>query len=207
MPGSPSVWFATSNRHKFQEGCLILNEFGVHPRRLKTKGQELQSSDPAEVAAHAAVQSYSVHRRPLFVEDTALSVTHLRGFPGTYASFVFNTIGARGVLKLMSGVTNRSAEFISAVAYCDNSLEPKLFVGRLRGRVATQAAGREGFGFDPIFVPTEGEKTLAQMTLPEKCMVSHRAIALRAFGEWLSLNRTGQRLSAQDQRRGKKVEK
>jgi len=207
MPDSPNIWFATSNIHKFQEGCLILSEFGVSPRRLPSKGQELQSSDPAEVATHAAIQSYSEHRRPLFVEDTALSVTHLRGFPGTYASFVFNTIGASGVLKLMSGVTNRSAEFVSAVSYCDNSLEPKLFVGRLGGRVATRAAGRGGFGFDPIFVPTEEEKTLAQMTLQEKCEVSHRAIALRAFGEWLTINRTGQRLSAQGQRRAKKVEK
>lgn len=207
MPGSPSIWFATSNEHKFRECSLILSEFGISPGRLSSKGQELQSNDPAEIARYAAIRSYSEHKRPLFVEDTALSVDDLRGFPGAYASFVFNTIGAGGVLKLMSGMTKRGAEFVSAVAYCDSSFEPRLFVGQLRGRIATHAAGRGGFGFDPIFVPTEGKKTLAQLTLQEKCRVSHRAIALRALGEWLNNGRTGQRLSAQDERRAKKVDK
>jgi len=192
MHGSPRVWFATSNEHKFREGSLILREFSIALRRLPSKGQELQSSDPSEVAAHAAVQlSSSTNRRPLIVEDTALFINCLRGFPGTYASFVFNTIGVEGVLRLMSGVKRRDAEFVSAVAFCDNSSEPRLFVGRLGGEIAFRAAGRGGFGFDPIFVPSGASKTLAQMTLLEKCTVSHRAIALRTFGRWLGMGSAG----------------
>lgn len=204
MPVLRRVWFATSNEDKFQEGCFILKEFGVSPLRLQSKGLELQSTDPSEVAAHAARLSYSAHRRPLFVEDTALFINHLEGFPGTYASFVFGTLGLGGILRLMAYVDNRDAEFVSAVAYCDSQSEPMVFVGRLRGRIARRRAGRGGFGFDPIFIPTETNKTLAQMTLQEKCEVSHRALAIWALGEWFCLNSGRQRLSAHNEGRASK---
>ena len=190
MPGSPSIWFATSNNHKFEEARFVLHKFGVVLRRLPSKGLEIQSGDPLEVAVHAAAEAYRTSQKPLFVEDTGLFIESLRGFPGTSASFAFQTLGLEGILKLMNGISARGAEFVSAVAYCDGSSEPRVFVGRLKGRVAPCPSGQGGFGFDPIFVPTGARRTLAQMTLAEKCDVSHRASALRAFGGWLSLNRS-----------------
>ena len=190
MPGSPSAWFATSNDHKFEEARFVLQELGVVLRRLPSKGPELQSDDPSEVALHAAAWAYRTSLKPLFVEDTGLFIESLRGFPGTRASFVFRTLGLEGVLKLMDGISFRGAEFVSAVAYCDGSSEPRAFVGRLKGRVALRPLGERGFGFDPIFVATGARRTLAQMKLAEKCAISHRASALRAFGGWLSLNRS-----------------
>ncbi len=189
MPGSPRIWFATSNDHKFEEGRFVLRELGIVPRRLPSKGQELQSGDPSEVAFHAAAEAYRASRKPLFVEDTGLFVGSLRGFPGTSASFVFQTLGLGGILKLMDGVTPRGAEFVSAVAYCGGPSEPSVFTGRLKGRLALRPSGLRGFGYDPIFVPTGASRTLAQMTLAEKCRISHRARALRAFGGWLNQNR------------------
>jgi len=88
----------------------------------------------------------------------------------------------------MEGISTRDAEFVSAVAYCDGSSKPHVFVGRLKGRVALHPSGERGFGFDPIFIPTGAKRTLAQMTFAKKCAISHRASALRAFGGWLSLN-------------------
>jgi len=190
MPGSPSIWFATSNDHKFGEAQFVLHEFGIVLRRLPSNGPELQSGDPSEVAVHAAVGAYRASRRPLFVEDTGFFIKPLRGFPGTCASFAFQTLGLKGILKLMDRISTRDAEFVSAVAYCDGSSDPRVFVGRLKGMVALRPSGQRGFGFDPIFVPTGARRTLAQMTLAEKCAVSHRASALRAFGGWLSLNRS-----------------
>lgn len=189
MPGSLSIWFATSNDHKFEEARFVLHEFGIVLHRLPSKGPELQSGDPSEVAEHAAAEAYRVSRKPLFVEDTGLFIEPLRGFPGTCASFAFQTLGLEGILKLMDGNSARGAEFLSAVAYCDGSSEPRVFAGRLKGRVALRPSGQGGFGFDPIFIPTGARRTLAQMTLAEKCAISHRASALRAFGGWLNLNR------------------
>jgi len=72
MPGSPSIWFATSNDHKFEEARFVLRESGIVLLRLLSKGPELQSGDPSEVAAHAAVGVYQTSLKPLFVEDTGL---------------------------------------------------------------------------------------------------------------------------------------
>jgi XTP/dITP diphosphohydrolase len=183
------MWFATSNDHKFEEGRFILQELGIMLRRLPSKGQELQSSDPSEVAVHAAVETYRAFRKPLFVEDTGLFIDSLRGFPGTNASFVFQTLGLGGILKLMDGLDVRGAEFVSSVASYNGSSEPHVFTGRLKGSLALRPRGLGGFGFDPVFVPSGARRTLAQMTLAEKCAISHRASALRAFGRWLNLNR------------------
>jgi XTP/dITP diphosphohydrolase len=188
MPGSLSIWFATSNDHKFEEARFVLHEFGIVLCRLPSKGPELQSSDPSEVAVHAAAGAYRTSKKPLFVEDTGFFIESLRGFPGTSASFAFQTLGLEGILKLMDGISARGAEFVSAVAYCDGSSEPRVFAGRLKGRVALHPLGQGGFGFDPIFVPTGAGRALAQMTISEKCAISHRASALRAFGGWLNLH-------------------
>jgi len=191
MPGSPSVWFATSNDHKFEEAHFVLQELEIGLRRLPSKGTELQSDDPAEVAVHAAAETYRASRKPHFVEDTGLFIESLQGFPGTRASFAFRTLGLEGILKLLDGISARGAEFVSAVAYCDGSSEPRVFTGRLKGRVALRPSGQGGFGFDPIFIPAGKRTTLAQMTFAEKCAISHRARALRAFGRWLNPNRSG----------------
>jgi XTP/dITP diphosphohydrolase len=191
MHGSPRVWFATSNDHKFRECSFVLAQLGIAPGRLISKGAELQSADPAEVASHAAAGAYAAFGKPLFVEDSALSIDRLSGFPGTYASYVFGTLGADGVLKLMEGARGRRAEFVAAVAYCDGPDPPRVFTGRLEGRISQRPAGGGGFGFDPIFVPRGSALTLAQMTLERKCAVSHRARALREFGAWLNRRRSG----------------
>lgn len=185
MPGSTEVWFATSNDHKFMEARLVLGEFGLSPRRLRSKGTEIQSADVSEIARTAALQSFRAHRRNIFVEDTGLYVDALGGFPGPYASQAFGTIGPAGILRLLAGRRDRSAEFRSAVAYVDRRARPRVFLGRLRGTIAATSRGTWGFGFDPIFIPEGGFLTLAELSLAEKCSVSHRGAALRGLGKWL----------------------
>jgi len=190
MRGSSEIWFATSNDHKFEEAKLILRRFEISPRRIHSKGPEVQSDDPGEIAAHAAKESYLRHRKPLFTEDTSLRIESLRGFPGTNASYAYRTLGVRSLLTLIPDGKG-GAEFISAVAYCDGPGEARLFTGRLKGKIALVPRGEGGFGFDPIFVPEGKEKTLAEMSMIEKCRFSHRAKALGAFAEWLTTRQDG----------------
>jgi len=194
MQGSNDVYFATSNAHKYGEARFILRGSGLSLHRLLAKGTEIQSDDVSEIASVAASAAYSKHLVPLFVEDTMLTVTALGGFPGTYASHAYRTIGPAGVLRLLGDSDDRSAEFASAVAFSDGPGRPRLFVGRLRGRIAAQSAGTGGFGFDPIFIPEGDVRTLAEMTMAEKCLVSHRSQALRAFASWFKKSRGGQPL-------------
>jgi XTP/dITP diphosphohydrolase len=126
-------------------------------------------------------------RLPVFVEDAGLFVDSLQGFPGPYSRYVYDTVGVDGILKLMKKIENRSAHFQSVIAFSSPEEQPVCFVGKVEGKISLQKQGTEGFGYDPIFEPLEGDgRTFAEMTTAEKNRFSHRAEALRMFAEWYS---------------------
>jgi len=109
----------------------------------------------------------------------------LKGFPGPYSSYVYRTIGFNGILKLMSDIPDRYAQFHSKVVYCAPDISLKCFQGVAEGKISNEAQGASGFGFDPIFQPLKGStKTFGEMSAEEKSRFSHRAHALRVFAEW-----------------------
>jgi XTP/dITP diphosphohydrolase len=194
MPESNEICFATSNSHKFKEAEFILRGSGLRLTQLPSKGVEVQSDDVSEIARIAASSAFATYRRRLFVEDTGLSIAALNGFPGTYAAYVYRTIGLEGVLRLLGGAKDRTAEFVSAVAFCDGRAETKVFVGRLRGTIVaadTGPSGAEGFGYDPIFIPEGSRVTLGEMSMAEKCEISHRSRAIRSFASWATVSGIG----------------
>jgi len=142
---------------------------------------EFRDDDVGEIARGKAEFAYRTLARPLIVDDTALSIDALRGFPGPYAAYVQKTLGNEGIVKLMEGVTDRSAHFETAIAFADER-GIRVFRGILPGTIVTPR-GEEGFGYDPIFA-YEGQ-TLAEMPLAAKSRVSHRARALEAFRAWV----------------------
>jgi len=181
------ILFATSNRGKLEEARTILAAFGISVRGYEGKGIEIQADTNSEVASYASRSTAMRAGRPVIVEDAGLYVMSLGGFPGPYSAYAFKTIGTKGVLTLLQTAarqTERTAAFVSSVAYCEPGREPVLFEGRVEGTVAKSPRGAKGFGFDPIFVPKRGTRTFGELTLEEKCRVSHRGIAVRRFAEW-----------------------
>jgi len=175
---------ATGNRHKYREARRVLSELGVELRLLEVERVEIQADDLAEIAVYSAEQT-AAGDRPIVVEDAGLFIDHYGGFPGPYSSYALRTIGLRGVLKLMDGVGEREASFQSAVAFRHGD-EIRCFRGVVRGRIARSIRGTGGFGYDPIFIPDEGDgRTFGEMTSEEKNALSHRARAFRSLGEWL----------------------
>ena len=147
----------------------------------------MQADTLEEVATFGAKEALLRLGVPLFVEDAGLFVDSLNGFPGPYSAYVYNTIGNEGILKLMYGVEERSAHFISCVCLAYPGGEMHIFEGRVDGRISTMAQGQEGFGFDPIF-EVEGIR-FAEMTQEEKNIVSHRGRALRKMVDFLEKKR------------------
>ena len=114
----------------------------------------------------------------MIVEDDGIFIDSLGGFPGPYSSYVHKTIGNKGILNLLK--YNRGAKFVSTITYCDkNGLES--FEGKLDGTISKSQKGR-GWGYDPIFIPKNMQKTFAQ--LDEKNIISHRYKALKKFSNW-----------------------
>jgi len=177
--------FVTGNRHKFEEVSEIAAKHGLKLEMRDLPCKEIQADELEEIARQSAVDACASLGKPCFVEDAGLFVRALRGFPGPYSSYVFRTLGNSVLLKLMAGVSDRSAEFRSAVGYCEPGSKPSVFQGRITGSVGYEARGSKGFGFDPIFSPDKGDgRTFAEMTIAEKNALSHRAQAIKKFLKW-----------------------
>jgi len=176
--------FITGNRHKFEEAREVVARYGMKLKMRVVALPEIQSDDLAEIARWSAARACEAVGGPVLVEDAGLFIRALRGFPGPYSSFVFRAIGNEGVLKLMRGVSDRRAEFRSAVGYCEPGSRPVIFEGVVRGNIALAARGLQGFGFDPIFVARGSRRTFGEMSMAEKNKFSHRAKAMKKFIKW-----------------------
>ncbi|MCS7097097.1 MAG: RdgB/HAM1 family non-canonical purine NTP pyrophosphatase [Candidatus Methanomethylicia archaeon] len=148
---------------------------------------EIQALNLSEIASFAARKAFEHLRKPLIVEDDGLFIKTLNGFPGPFSSYVYSTIGVNGILKLMNGVKDRECYFESAVAFCSEGI-CEVFIGRVYGFISEVARGQKGFGYDPIFIPKGENTTFAEISLEHKCLISHRALALRSFATWFLKN-------------------
>jgi XTP/dITP diphosphohydrolase len=176
--------FATSNIGKFQEAQKLMTGVKLVQRTLEVP--ELQSDSLTEIAAESAKYAYTMLREPCFVEDSGLFVTSLKGFPGPYSKYVYYTIGLGGILKLVEGDTRRQAEFRSVIGYATAD-GVKTFSGTVRGTLAEEPRGSAGFGYDPIFIPYNSDRTFAEDP-DNKDRVSHRAASIKAFMAHLGLH-------------------
>jgi len=179
--------FVTGNRHKFEEAKEVAARYGVELEMRNVALREIQSDDLTEIARWSAAQACGAVGKSVLVEDAGLFIQALRGFPGPYSSFVFRAIGNGGVLKLMRGVSDRRAEFRSAVGYCKPGSRPVIFEGIVKGAIASAARGSRGFGFDPIFLPKGSRRTFGEMSTAEKNKFSHRAKAMKKFVNYSAL--------------------
>jgi len=181
------IFFATNNINKFNEARRVLAEYKIAVGMLRVKTFEIQSESLEEIAKASAIEAFKKSNLPLITEDAGLFIEALNGFPGPYASYVYKTIGNKGILKLMRNIENRKAKFQSVIAYCTSKSDsPLCFKGEVLGVITREERrGSSGFGFDPIFEPLNGGgKTFAEMSVEEKNRYSHRAEALRKFAEW-----------------------
>ncbi len=187
FPRGKVAYFVTSNIHKFHEARRVLSEYKIATAKLRVGAVEIQDDSLENIAEASVLDAVKNCGLPIFVEDAGLFIEALKGFPGPYSKYVYNTVGVKGILKLMKNIENRSAHFQSVIAFSSPDEQPICFRGNVDGKISLQERGTSGFGYDPIFEPTEGDgRTFAEMTLNEKNGYSHRAEALRKFAEWYS---------------------
>ena len=116
-------------------------------------------------------------------EDSGLSVNALDGRPGVLSAR-YAPEGAPAVAKLLGeleGVEDRGAHYVSELVLLAPDGRELRGTGALLGWIATEPRGSEGFGYDPIFVPNDEERTVAELGERWKAEHSHRAQAARAL--------------------------
>ena len=178
MQKSFDLFFVSSNSHKYHEAKMILDSFGIKLGFLKSNLEEIQSNSLNDIAIKKARDAFSKYKKPIIIEDDGLFIDSLEGFPGPYSSYVFKTIGNKGILNLLKN--KRKAKFVSIITYCDKTILQS-FNGKLNGIISKSQKGK-GWGYDPIFIPNNSKKTFADMN--NKNELSHRYKALKKFSKW-----------------------
>ena len=100
MQMSYDVFFASSNKNKYLEAKKILEEFGISLGFFKCNLLEIQSNKLEDIALQKTKSAFHLCKKPVIIEDDGLYIDSLNGFPGPYSSYIFQTIGNKGILRI-----------------------------------------------------------------------------------------------------------
>jgi XTP/dITP diphosphohydrolase len=114
-------------------------------------------------------------------EDSGLEVAALGGAPGLKSARWAGGEHVERVLEALAGVEDRRARYVCELVALSPQGKELRGTGILEGRIAEAPSGSEGFGFDPVFIPDEEERTVAELGDDWKAEHSHRARAARAL--------------------------
>lgn len=195
-----TVLIASNNAHKATEIAEALDFPGWEFKTLKQVGV---SSDPAEdaetflgnarIKAHAAQQASG--GMPMLADDSGLEVDALDGAPGVHSARYAgepcdDAANNAKLLDALSDVADeaRTARFVCQLVFLDENGNEVDARGTVEGRIAHEAHGENGFGYDPLFLPEVFgfERSLGEAKPEEKNAVSHRGNALRELRAKLS---------------------
>jgi XTP/dITP diphosphohydrolase len=177
------ITFITGNQHKVKEAQGIFQEFNIKLEHVNLGYPEIQG-ELTDVALFGAKDAARRLGKPVIVEDAGLFIRALKWFPGTYSSYVQDTLGNQGILKLMNNVNDRYAEFRSVIGFATPKTEPETFLGVVGGQIAHQEKGKHGFAYDPLFIPEGYDLTFGELTREKKNEFSHRRRSLENLAHW-----------------------
>lgn len=165
------VHFITGDLNKFSELADILPGLVWVANDLP----EVQAVDARDViAAKLAEARVRMPGKAILVEDTALHLSCLNGFPGALIKWMLTSCGCEGIYRLCAAMGDHGAEARAVLGYlAANDNEPRFFDAVMAGTICAPA-GKSGFGWDPIFVPAGYGVSLAE--LPESAL---RSIKMR----------------------------
>lgn len=179
------IVFATNNAHKIAEVKAVLGE-GYELVTLKEVGiTEDIPETGATLDENASLKARYVYNRTgldCFADDTGLEVEALNGAPGVHSAryatdghdFKANN---RKLLHELQGADNRRARFRTVISLIRGGVEQHV-EGIVEGTIAREESGAEGFGYDPLFIPTGHDRSFAEMSAEEKNAISHRGRAV-----------------------------
>jgi XTP/dITP diphosphohydrolase len=125
-----------------------------------------------------------------FADDSGLRVDALNGRPGVFSARYAGPgrSSKDNIVKLLDELgetVNRRARFHAMIAYIEMDGSAQLFEGVVEGRIAYEARGAGGFGYDPVFIPEGFDRTFGELADELKNKISHRALAIHKFIQYI----------------------
>ncbi len=179
MHQDSSIYFATTNTNKLKEAISIL---GIQVNQIDIETIEPQGLDLEQIAVLKARDAYSQIKKPIIIEDSGLEFSAWGGLPGPLIKWFVESVGNKGIIKMLDGFIDRKAIAKTVVAYVDEK-GVKTFIGELHGSISLVPTGENGFGWDAIFIPDGLTKTIGEMSEIEKNKISMRKIAFNKMKE------------------------
>ncbi len=184
--------FATHNQNKLKEvqalmpgnvEVVSLQAIGCHEEIPET-GQTLEEN--ARIKAFHVAHTYGYS---CFADDTGLLVNALNGAPGVFSARYAGphkdaSANMTKLLTQLENETDRRAQFETVIALILNDVTHS-FKGSVPGTITKAPRGKEGFGYDPVFVPDGYNQTFAELPFHIKNTISHRALAIEKLTHFL----------------------
>lgn len=184
---------ASNNKGKIVEYKNILEPLGYNVMSQSEAGVNVEVDETGttfeENAYLKAKVIYDIKKTCVISDDSGLMVHALNDEPGIYSARYKGIDSESGrrkeILRLLENESDRSATFVCCICYIDETGSEHLFKGLWNGTIALKEEGTEGFGYDPIFISEDADKTTAVMGVNFKNKYSHRAKATKMLLDYL----------------------
>jgi XTP/dITP diphosphohydrolase len=189
-----TMLLATKNKHKAEELTKLIGKY-AEIQTLPEDFPEIEETgttleENARIKARTVYDKFQV---ATVADDTGLEVSALDGKPGVYTARYAGEAASyednyRKLLKELKDNSDRSASFITSICYIDEQGNEHFFKGEVKGIIAFEPRGGNGFGYDPVFIPVDGDgSTFAEMSASDKNTISHRARAIQQLKTYLKV--------------------
>jgi len=188
---------ATSNKHKLQEIRSILSPhkitvYGINDLNLDVKDPIEDGKTYYENALIKANNLAKYSKMPIIADDSGLEILALDNFPGLHSARFASSMGGHDsaineIIKRLDG-KSKKARFVCDIVLVNVEDKPLRFEGIANGHISDHKEGTNGFGYDPIFISDELNKSFALLTEQEKNKASHRGKALIKLLTYLRIN-------------------
>jgi inosine triphosphate pyrophosphatase len=173
--------FITGNQNKADQLVQLL---GMPVNHQKVDLDEIQSLDLREVVEHKARQAYDIIKKPVLVEDVAMTFTAFSKLPGPFIKWFEKGASLETICRMLDSFEDRSAEAHTMYGLFDGN-QLHIFEGVMRGTIPKNPHGSGGFGFDSIFINEGQALTRAEMDEKTYLSTSYRADALAKLRTYL----------------------
>ena len=178
------ILIGTHNKGKFKEIAYLLPKKirKISPLTLRIKspketGKSFYSNSRLKVKFFSNYVNF-----PVISDDSGLCIEALNNKPGIYSARLAKKYGGffkamKFILKSMENKKNRNATFVCSLSYKEEGKKIISVEGKLRGKISKKILGKNGFGYDPIFIPLNKKITFGQMSKIKKIKMDHRFLA------------------------------
>lgn len=180
------ILIGTHNMGKFKEiSSLISSSFRkINPTILKIPspketGKTFASNSKLKANFFSQYVNY-----PVISDDSGLCIKALNQQPGVYSARLAKKHGSffkamKYILKKMKNKKNRSATFVCSLSFKFPEKKTINATGKIKGTISYKILGKNGFGYDSIFIPNNYNKTFGEMFKSDKIKIDHRFIAFK----------------------------